>query len=114
MGAAEALAEHRARKEEAAIRFAEAQRKRIKRIFDEKHLPGMTRLITGMCTGIDTDAKTIQVELDPIASDLTLPTERNILWDRPKLTSSEVVGKRVKVFVTYTQGTQFMLAAIMS
>lgn len=114
MGAAETLAEHRQRKQEAADRYARAQRVRIKRIFDEKHLPGMTRILTGTCTGIDTNQKTIAVKLDPIASDLTLPKEYTVLWDRPKLTASEIVGKRVKVFITYTQGTQFMLAAITS
>lgn len=114
MGASDTLAEHRARKEAAAIKFATQQRIRIKRIFDEKHLPGMTRVLTGTCIGLDTAAKTIDVELDPIASDLTLPIERTIIWDRPKIAAGEIVGKRVKVFVTYSQGTQFMLAAIMT
>lgn len=113
-GATETLADHRARKEDAVRRYAEAQRKRIKRVFDEKHLPQMTRVLTGRCVGIDTTRKRISVELDPIASDLRLPVERTITWDRPKLTASEVVGKRVKIFVTYSNGVAFMLAAIMT
>jgi hypothetical protein len=100
-GAAETLADHRARKEDAAIRYADAYRKYIKRYWDEIHLPTWIRVATGECTAIDTSAKTIEVDFDVLADGVVIPEDTLVRWDRPRLSASEVVNKRVKVFVEY-------------
>jgi hypothetical protein len=114
-GAAETLAEHRERKRIAADRFAEAQRKLIKRYWDEIHLPALIRTASGMCTGINTSKRTISVTYDELAEGVQLPADMPVGWDRPILTAREVVDKRVKVFIAYPNGVPVVsLAAIMS
>lgn len=101
-GAAETLEEHRALREEYAQRYAAAQIQIVKNKFKREIEPTMWRVLEGTCTGIDTDAKTITVDFDPVASDLTMPLDLVVVWDRPKLSRTEVVGKRVKIFLVIT------------
>jgi hypothetical protein len=124
-GAAEILAQNRRLKKEYAERYAQAQQKYIKRVFYGKHLPQLVRIAEGVCVGIDIPGGKITVRLNQLAVDLQaiMPSQPiAVQWDRPRLTSRDVLNKRVKVFIYYRGGaddeyasaSNFVLAAIMS
>lgn len=98
-GADEQLIERRRRKDAASNKYAKAHIERIETTYKEKIEPNLTRVLTGECTGIDLQRKTITVRFDPLPDDLNIEIEE-VIWDRPKLTAASVRNKRVKVFVS--------------
>lgn len=105
------IEERRERKRIAAERLVAADFAYMDRVF-ETYLPFLVGIRDGMCTGINTPTRQITVRLDPPENDTAQPAVP-VLWDRPRLRATEVVGKRVKVWLP-RNGGPFVLAAITS
>lgn len=103
--------ERREKKRVATDRYVNANFTYTNRVF-ETYLPFLVGIRDGTCTGINTAARQITVKLDAGPNDTRQPAVP-VAWDRERLTESEVVDHRVKVFVP-RQGGQMVLAAITS